>query len=109
MSSKSPLQVLRTAYAVGQESLSDYSHVKSPHKFTQAQLFACLVLKVFLGTDYRGVCEFLKDCHEFRAEIGLRQVPHFTTLQKRAGTLLTLPSARELLLQSVAKAKKNRL
>jgi hypothetical protein len=31
-----------------------YSHRNSPKKFTQHQLFACLVLKSFLRTDYRG-------------------------------------------------------
>jgi hypothetical protein len=31
-----------------------YSHRNSPKKFTQHQLFACLVLKNFLRTDYRG-------------------------------------------------------
>ena len=32
-----------------------YTHPNSPKKFTQHQLFACLVLKNFFRTDYRGV------------------------------------------------------
>ena len=35
--------------------------VLPPKKFTQPQLFACLVLKTFFQTDYRGVVVFLND------------------------------------------------
>lgn len=42
--SKSPQKVLEVAYLVGTCSLNDYSHQFSPKKFTQPQLFACLVL-----------------------------------------------------------------
>ena len=49
------------ALAAGKEAFSDYSHVYSPHKFTQPQLFACLVLKEFEKKDYRGVCALLAD------------------------------------------------
>ncbi|HEV3447133.1 MAG TPA: hypothetical protein VG099_21010 [Gemmataceae bacterium] len=35
--------------------LARYAHRFSPHTYTQPQLFACLVLKVFLKTDYRGL------------------------------------------------------
>ncbi len=43
------------ALAVGKEAFSDYSHIYSPKKFTQPQLFACLVLKEFENKDYRGI------------------------------------------------------
>ena len=33
------------ALAAGKDAFSDYSHKFSPKKFTQPQLFACLVLK----------------------------------------------------------------
>jgi hypothetical protein len=39
--------------------LSDYAHKKSPQKFTQPQLFACLILKAHLGCTYRRCEEFL--------------------------------------------------
>ncbi|MFO0261685.1 MAG: hypothetical protein ACK53V_08670 [Planctomycetota bacterium] len=47
--SKSPKDILLTALSVGQAKLADYSHRNSPKKFTQPQLFACLVLKTSLG------------------------------------------------------------
>ncbi len=37
---------------VGQLAFRDYAHKYSPKKFTQPQLFACLVLKEFLRFDY---------------------------------------------------------
>ncbi|MFN9342228.1 MAG: hypothetical protein ACK6DB_06480, partial [Planctomycetota bacterium] len=53
--SKSPKDILLAALSVGQAKLADYSHRNSPKKFTQPQLFACLVLKTSLGLDYRGL------------------------------------------------------
>ena len=57
--SKSPLRVARQALATGQAALPLYAHRFSPKKFTQPQLFACLVLKTFLKNDYRGVVAHL--------------------------------------------------
>ncbi len=85
------------ALAAGKEAFSDYSHVYSPKKFTQPQLFACLVLKEFENKDYRGIQQFLLDCSDLRDAIGLKLVPHWTTLQKASKRLLALPKVRELL------------
>ena len=85
---KSPRKVLQAAYVVAKESLPAYAHRYSPKKFTQHQLFACLVLKVRLKTDYRGVTAFLDDLPELQQCIELKKVPHFTTLQKAAVRLL---------------------
>ena len=80
--SKSPRKVMEVAYAAAQRALPAYSHRFSP------KLFACLVLKEFLKTDYRGVCQTLADCADLRAAIELTLVPHWTTLQKAADRLL---------------------
>ncbi len=85
---KSIKALLRTAYQVGKESFPAYSHSKSPQKYTQAQLFSCLALKHFLCRDYRGVCIFLEEFNEARAEIGLGETPHYTTLHKASSRLL---------------------
>ena len=52
--SKSPRKVLLAAYAVAKEALPEYAHRCTPKLYTQHQLFACLVLKAFHKTDYRG-------------------------------------------------------
>ena len=86
--SKSPKRVMITAYVTAQRALPAYAHRFSPKKFTQHQLFACLVLKEFLKTDYRGVVGVLADCPDLCAAIQLDNVPHYTTLQKAADRLL---------------------
>ena len=100
--SKSPRTVLLAAYAVGQEALPTYASRYSRKDFTQPQLFACLVLKEFLNTDYRGVAAMLEDCEDLRQVIGLDKTPHFTTLHKAHDRLLLARSAKRLLDQTVA-------
>ena len=95
--SKSPRAVILAALATARRSLPSYSHRCSPKKFTQHQLFACLVLKSFLKTDYRGVVAHLADCPSLAEAIGLSEVPHYTTLQKAARRLLASTPAKRLL------------
>src|SRR6516165_5162175 len=93
---KSPLRVAREALAVATGRLRAYAHKFSPKKFTQPQLFACLVLKVFLKTDYRGLVAHLADHSDLVAALGLKAVPHFTTPQKASRRLLGQRVARRL-------------
>ena len=76
------------AYQVGKEALPDYGHRLSRNTYTLSQLFACLVLKSFFNTDYRGITNLLHDCPSWCQAIGLDRVPHFTTLQKVERKLL---------------------
>jgi hypothetical protein len=99
--SKSPVKVARVALRVGEQSLSRYAHPKSPQKYTLPQLFGCLVLKVFFRTDYRGIEEILKDCPNLCAELGLKRVPHFTTLQKCERKIFQNKRAAKLLENSI--------
>jgi hypothetical protein len=100
--------VAMVALAVGKDAFSDYSHKYSPKKFTQPQLFACLVLKAFEKKDYRGIAKLLLDCSDLREAIGLTRVPHFTTLQKASGRLLQLSHVRRLLDSTVRKIHRKR-
>jgi len=106
--SKSPLRVARQALAVGRRSLQTYAHRFSPQKFTQPQLFACLVLKTFFKTDYRGLTALLSELSDLRAALGLRRVPHFTTLQKASQRLLKRRRARRLFTTTVHRFLKRR-
>jgi hypothetical protein len=103
---KSPRKVLLVAHAVAIESLAAYSHLYSPKKFTQHQLFAVLVLKEFLRCDYRKVAELLDECPDLREVIGLDSRPHYTTIQKASQRLLKLSSAKSLLGSTVELARK---
>lgn len=94
--SKSPRRVLLVAYEAAREALPAYSHLFSPKKYTQHQFVACLVLKEFLRTDYRGLADHLADHPELARRIDLQEIPHFTTFQKAADRLLRAAPARKL-------------
>ena len=102
--SKSPKAVALAALSVARRSLPEYAHRYSPKKFTQHQLFACLVLKDFYGLTYRGTTGLLADGDSLASAIGLTQIPHWTTLQKAADRLLLSRSFRRLLSVTVERA-----
>jgi Transposase DDE domain len=97
ITSKSPRSVVLAALATARRSLPAYTHRCSPKVFTQHQLFACLVLKNLLKTDYRGIVEHLADHPALVEAMELKRIPHYTTLQKAARRLLATKSARRLL------------
>ena len=81
-------------HLVAQDALPAYSHPCSPKTFTQHQLFAMLALKEFMRCDYRKATALLQDCPELCEAIGLKEVPHYTTLQKASKRLLRLTPAK---------------
>src|SRR5947209_6936351 len=99
--SKSPLRVAYAAWAAAQRALPRYAHKYSPKKYSQPQLVACLVLKTFFKTDYRGLTALLHDLPDLRATLHLTAVPHWTTLQKASVRLLRLARVRRLLRASL--------
>jgi len=82
---KSPRKVAVAAYKIAKSTLSQYAHRYSPKKFTQPQLFTCLVLKIFFKTDYRGIVAILSDSPDLCKSFDLTKVPHLQLLS--AGTL----------------------
>lgn len=77
---KSPLAVAREARDLAEKSLPKYSSRHSPKQYTQHQHFAVLVLRQFLRTDYRGIVQILSEWAELRDALGLKRVPHYSTL-----------------------------
>jgi hypothetical protein len=77
---KSPRAVAREALRVAREALPAYSSKYSRKDYNQHQLFALLALKTFFKTDYRGVIQMLADFAELRSDLGLDEVPHYSTL-----------------------------
>ena len=106
---KSPRRLLLVAHRAGRSCLPDYSHPSSPKKFTQPQLFACLVLKEFLQCDYRKLAAVLTDAPDLSAAIDLKTVPHFTTFQKAADRLLLSPRVHRLLDETLNLARHGKL
>ena len=95
------MRVAKQALAVGSNAFPRYAHRYSPKLYTQPQLFACLVLKTFFKSDYRGIAEQLRDLSDLRRTLGLERVPHFTTLHKAAQRLLRQARARRVLRTTV--------
>ena len=100
--SKSPRMVAAVALDVGKRTLPDYASRYSRKDFTLPQLFAILVLRKFFRTDYRGVRALLADWPELCERLGLKKVPHFTTLQKAEHKLLGEDAIRRMLTRTVA-------
>jgi len=85
---KSAVRLAREAVAVGRAALPPYSGPRSRHDYTQPQLFALLVLRQALRTDYRGLVTLLAEWGELRRALRLRKVPHYSTLCYAAHRLL---------------------
>ena len=100
--SKSPRKVAAVAYEIGQRTLPDYASPFSRKDFTLPQLFACLVLRKFYRTDYRGIVAILADNPTLCKDLALQKVPHFTTLQKTEHKLLDDRNHRNMLDQTLA-------
>lgn len=77
---KSALSLAREALAVAEQGLPRYSSRFSRKEYTQHQHFAILVLKQFFKTDYRGIVQMLEEWSDLREALGLKQVPHYSTL-----------------------------
>ena len=77
---KSAVGLARQALAIGRDGLMPYSSKYSRRDFTQPQLFAILVLKQFLKTDYRGVVTLLAEWSDLRRVLQLDKVPNHSTL-----------------------------
>jgi hypothetical protein len=76
-------RVVELALRLGRRHLSDYGAARSRHDYRQAQLMACLVLRAYLGTTFRGVLEALAVSPALRGRLGFEaKLPHYTTLQK---------------------------
>jgi len=106
---KSTLAVARTALEAAKRALPDYSCPKSPKKFTQPQLLACLVVKEFQNLDYRGIHVMLAEWSDLRNVLGLDKVPHFTTLCQAAKRLLAKAKADRVQAEILALCRKAKI
>ena len=70
------------SFKVAKMSLSEYSCKKSKHTYTQHQLMALLCLMKRLRLDYRVFTSIIQLTPKIQPIIGLKNIPHYTTLQK---------------------------
>jgi hypothetical protein len=77
------IRVTELAMALGRKHLADYGAVRSRKDFTQRQLMACLILRAYLKTTYRGLVEILETSQKLRETLGMEEkLPHYSTLAK---------------------------
>src|SRR5580700_4161574 len=76
-------RVAALAMQLGSRHLADYGANTSRHDFTQRQLMACLILRAYTKTTYRGILELLAVSPSLRQGLGLGdKLPHYSTLAK---------------------------
>lgn len=83
------VRVAELAVAVAAAELPPYSCPKSPRRFTQPPLLACLVLRAYQKQTYRGVADLLAASDDPRRAPGLSRVPDYSTLQRFADRAVT--------------------
>ena len=93
------VRVAERAYEVARETLPPYRHPKSPHRFTQPQLAACVVLAFYLDLSYRDAEQWLLATDQVRQALGLTAVPSYSTLCRAYGRLK--PATWQKLLKAV--------
>lgn len=75
-------KIARLALEVSEESFPAYYHRFAPKVFRLPQLIACLVLKIYLRQDYRGIEQILRVSPPLLKSLGLKKVPDHTTLSR---------------------------
>jgi IS5 family transposase len=74
--------IARMAYHLAKAEMPLYSHPKSPHRFTQPQLTACVMLAFYLNLSYRAMEEWLLATDQICAVLELKEIPDHTTLAR---------------------------
>jgi hypothetical protein len=97
-------RVAALAMQLGSRHLADYGATRSRHDFTQRQLMACLILRAYTKTTYRGILELLAVSPSLRLELGLGdKLPHYSTLAKFSSRSQVLEIA-DAMIRSIGKA-----
>jgi hypothetical protein len=86
--SRSTLELMRRAYALGRRVWPDYDSPFSRLDYTRPQLFACLAVRESLRLSYRKAEAFLNDVPDWLAELGLARAPDHNTLWRAFGSML---------------------
>lgn len=80
----------RLAHHLAKKEFEPYSHPKSPHKYTQPQLVACILLMHRLKLSYRDMEEWLLASDGVVNTLGLKDIPTYSALARATARILTL-------------------
>jgi hypothetical protein len=87
-SCRSPLELMRRAYELGKRTWPDYDGPFCRRDFTNAQLFACLVVRESQRLSYRRAEAMLIDVPHWLAAVDVERPPDHNTLWRAFGRLL---------------------
>lgn len=90
------VRVARIAYGMAKQAFPLYSHPKSPRRFTQPQLVACLLLMYYLKLSYRDMEEWLLATDKVCRALELKRVPDYSTLAYANKRLLKMKKLNEM-------------
>lgn len=76
------VRVAKIAYRLCKVVVKPYTHLKSPHRFTQPQLLACVLLMFYVRKSYRDMEEWLLASDRVCEALQLKTVPHYSTLNR---------------------------
>jgi hypothetical protein len=98
------VRVARFAYQLTLQALPPFSHPKSPHRFTQPQLAACVLMMFYLNLSYRDMEEWLLASDAVCETLCLSHIPDHSTLQRTFKKLqrTLLDQLKNLLLDHLA-------
>ena len=89
LSSIQLLQFTQMCMQRATEQVPPYGSKFSKHAFTQPQLIVLYCLKLKLRVSYRELIDWLFEMPRIQEVLGLRRLPHFTTVQKAFARLET--------------------
>jgi hypothetical protein len=96
------LAFARLARTIAERTLPERAHKFAPKRYTQPQLLACLLIKEYLGLDYRTAQEALELSDGLRGALGLSVVPDYSTLWRFAHDKATQEVVARALAETVA-------
>ena len=81
-SSSRYLRTTQLAYSIAKQLVPTYAHPKSPHRFTQKQLVACVLLADYFKMSHRAFTDWLKVTDQICEALELDQIPNHSTLSR---------------------------
>jgi transposase len=76
------LKFIENTFNYTKITLDKYSNDFSNRLYTQQALFTILAMKIYTKSTYREIIEFVELSDKIKKYLGLKKVPHFTTIQK---------------------------
>ena len=73
-------ELIAPIYELAKAACRESPHRFAPKKFTQSQLLALVLLRHFLGLSLRDLCARLVTEPSLARTLGLKRLPHYTTL-----------------------------